>query len=71
MKHILWVGGLVALVPAIYFLIQYSGANNVDEGKRDLMIAGAFLVVSLIMFAIHFFKKFRAEGDEDISITKF
>ena len=71
MKHILWVGGLVALVPAIYFLIQYSGANNVEEGKRDLMIAGAFLLVSLVLFAIHFFKKFRAEGDEDISITKF
>ncbi len=71
MKHLLWVAGLVALAPAIYFLIKYSGANNVDEGKKDLMIAGAFLIVSLVFFAIHFFKKFRAEGDEEISITKF
>ncbi len=70
MKHILLIVGLVAAGGAVYFFIKYSG-SGAGEHKTDLIIGGALIVVSLICFAIHFFKKFRAEGDEDISITKF
>jgi hypothetical protein len=34
-------------------------------------MGGAFFLVALVCFAIFFFMKFRAEGEQDISITKF
>jgi hypothetical protein len=70
MKHILWIVGLLATAGAVVFFIRYS-KSGAGEHKTDLIIGVAFLAVSLIFFAIHFFKKFRAEGDEEISITKF
>jgi hypothetical protein len=70
MKHILLIVGLVAAAGAVYFFIKYSG-SGAGEHKNDLIYGTVLIVVSLICFGIHFFKKFRAEGDEDISITKF
>jgi hypothetical protein len=74
MKHLLWVVGLVALGPAIWFLVQFNNAPSADEsseGMRDLIIAGVFFLIALICFAIFFFIRFREEGEQDISITKF
>jgi hypothetical protein len=70
MKHILLIVGLVAAAGAVYFFILYS-KSGAGEAKKDLIYGTVLIVVSLICFGIHFFKKFRAEGDEDISITKF
>jgi hypothetical protein len=36
-----------------------------------LVYAGIFFLISLVCFAVFFFIRFRAEGDRDISITKF
>jgi hypothetical protein len=70
MKHVLWIVGLVALAPAIYFFSRfYQSAEN--EGTEHLMMAGIFFAVSLVMWAVFFFLKFREEGQQDISITKF
>lgn len=72
MKHLLWVVGLVALGPAIWFLVKFSEAGDVDAGgdTSSLVYAGIFLVVALICFAVFFYLKFKDEGDQDISITR-
>ncbi|HEY7911768.1 MAG TPA: hypothetical protein VIG62_07635 [Blastocatellia bacterium] len=69
MKNLLLVIGLIALIPAIYFLTQ--SLNATEGGTTDLLISVVLFVVSLACFAIYFFKKFREEGDQEISITKF
>lgn len=74
MKHLLWVAGLIALVPTLIFFNKFYSSSDVDvtgEGRQYLMYARVFFVVSLVCFAIFFFKKFREEGEQDISITKF
>ena len=74
MKHLLWVVGLIALGPAAYFLYRYSNATSVDDSKEGmplLVYAGIFFLISLVCFAVFFFIRFRQEGDQDISITKF
>jgi hypothetical protein len=74
MKHVLWVVGLVALGPALYFFNKFYQAPPADEsseGMHFLAYAGISLLVSLICFAVFFFMKFREEGQQDISITKF
>lgn len=70
MKHILWVMGLVMLVPTIYYFVSYLEATPGTQ-RNSLAISGAFFVVSLIFWAIFFFKRFHEEGEQDISITKF
>jgi hypothetical protein len=74
MKHLLWVVGLIALGPAAYFLYRYSNATSMDDSKEAmplLVYAGIFFLIALVCFAVFFFMRFRAEGDQDISITKF
>jgi uncharacterized membrane protein len=73
MKHLLWVAGLIALVPTLIFFQKFYSMPDVDttgEGTQYLIYSGAFFAVSLICFAIFFFKKFREEGEQEISITK-
>jgi hypothetical protein len=70
MKHLLWVVGLAALVPAVIFFVKFSDAAP-GQGKNDLVISVIFLAVSLVCWAIFFFNHFREEGKQDISITKF
>jgi hypothetical protein len=70
MKHILWLAGLVALIPALYFFnLFYQSAEN--ENVHYLAYAGGCFLIALVFFAIFFFRKFREEGQQDISITKF
>lgn len=75
MKHLLWVVGLIALGPAIWFLTQFLNAPSVDDGGRttELVWAGVFFLVALACFAVFFFIRFREEGEhtQDISITRF
>jgi len=70
MKHILWGMGLVMLAPTIYYFVSYLEAVPGTQ-RNSLATAGIFFVVSLIFWAIFFFKRFHDEGEQDISITKF
>ncbi|MCI0488836.1 MAG: hypothetical protein L0229_19770 [Blastocatellia bacterium] len=72
MKHLLWVVGLVALGPGIWFLVKFSQSGDVDTGGEttNLIYAGIFLVIALICFGVFFYMRFKEEGDQDISITR-
>lgn len=70
MKHLLWVVGLIALGPALWFFNQFYKSPP-EEGKHYLVYAGIFFAIALVCFAVFFFIRFRQEGDQDISITKF
>ena len=70
MKHLLWLVGLLALLPALWFFnVFYKSQEN--QNTHYLGYAGLCFLVTLVCFAIFFFKKFREEGQQDISITKF
>jgi hypothetical protein len=74
MKHLLWIVGLVALGPTLYFFNEFYKLPPVDEsnhGTQYLIYAGIFFLISLVCFAVFFFIRFREEGEQDISITKF
>ena len=70
MKHVLWVIGLVALAPTIYYFVKFLEAPSGTQ-RTSLAIAGVFFAISLVFWAIFFFKRFHEEGQRDISITKF
>lgn len=70
MKHLLWVVGLAALVPTLIFFNKFYRSPE-EEGTHFLAYAGICFLVTLICFAVFFFLRFREEGEQDISITKF
>lgn len=71
MKNLLLLVGVIGLVPGAWFLYKYLyQANNATE-RGNLIIGGCCIGVALICFAFFFFMKFREEGEQDISITKF
>ncbi|HEX8089230.1 MAG TPA: hypothetical protein VF762_10280 [Blastocatellia bacterium] len=70
MKNLLLLVGLVALGVGAYFLYNYL-YQPISGEKTYLVLGGVFSVAGLICFAVFFFMKFREEGDQDISITKF
>ncbi|HWC78103.1 MAG TPA: hypothetical protein VG778_11605 [Blastocatellia bacterium] len=70
MKHLLWVAGVLALIPALYFFNEfYKSAEN--ENTHYGIYSAICFVVALVCLAVFFFKRFREEGQQDISITKF
>lgn len=71
MRHLLWVVGVAALVPAVIFFMKFSDRSDLGTGRPYLIASIAFLVVSLVFLGIFFFQKFREEGNQEISITKF
>lgn len=70
MKHLLWIVGLVALGPTLYFFNEFYKSPE-EQGKEFLAYAGVFFLIALVCFAVFFFIRFREEGEQDISITKF
>ncbi|HWO00117.1 MAG TPA: hypothetical protein VNS63_12705 [Blastocatellia bacterium] len=71
MKNLLLGLGVIGLVPGVWFLYKYLyQATNVQD-RSNLILGGILLAVALICFAIFFFMKFKEEGEQDISITKF
>ena len=42
-----------------------------EAGAQPTSAGGVLTAVALICFAVFFFLKFKEEGDQDISITKF
>lgn len=71
MKHLLWVVGLISLGIGAWFLYQYMYEKQGGDDRSNLIYGGIFFGVSLICWAVFFFMKFREEGEQDISITKF
>lgn len=68
MKNLLLVVGLITLLAGTWFIYRYMYTT---EGKTDLYIAAGSFVVSLACWGYFFFLRFREEGEQDISITKF
>jgi len=68
MKHVLWVVGVAAAIPAFIFGSKYWGGTGT---RTDLTMCVVFAVIALIFFGIFFFIRFREEGSQDVSITKF
>ena len=71
MKNVLLLVGVVGLGAGAWFIYQYMYTTQVAAQRTDLVLGGVFLLVALACFAVFFFMKFREEGDQDISITKF
>ena len=72
MNHVLWVVGLITLIVGGWKTYDYMYTPP-NTGKTSLYLAVGAFVVSLICWAIFFFRRFREEGEhsQDISITKF
>lgn len=71
MKNVLLLVGVIGLGAGAWYLYKYLyQANNVTE-RTNLIFGGIFFLAALVCFAIFFFLRFREEGDQEISITKF
>ena len=71
MKNLLLLVGVIGLVAGSVFSYKYLYPSpGTQASKSNLMIGGAFFVVALICLFAFFYQKFKAEGDQDISITK-
>ena len=71
MKNLLLGLGVIGLVPGAWFLYKYLYPGSAAADRNDLVLGGICAGVGLVCFAIFFFMKFREEGEQDISITKF
>lgn len=71
MKNVLLLVGVVGLGTGAWFLYKYLYQPNNVTDRGNLIVGGCCFIVALICFAFFFFMKFREEGDQDISITKF
>ena len=71
MNKLLLLLGVIGLVAGGYYIVQFVNQPGGSADKSKLILAAVFFVVALVCFAIFFFKKFRADADQDISITKF
>ena len=71
MKNVLLLVGVVGLGAGVWFIYQYMYTAQGAAEKTDLILGGVFLLAALVCFGFFFFMRFREEGDQDISITKF
>jgi hypothetical protein len=71
MKNVLLGLGVLGLIPGAWFLYQYLYQPTTGTDRTNLVLGGCLLGIALICFAIFFFMKFKEEGEQDISITKF
>jgi len=71
MKNLLLLVGVIGLGAGAWFLYQYLYQPVNGTERTNLVLGGAFFLVALVCFAVFFFMKFREEGNQDISITKF
>jgi type VI protein secretion system component VasK len=70
MNVLLWVIGLAASAAAIWQFWEFK-QQQYDDIWPHLVLTGVFAGVACVCAGIFFFKKFKEEGDQDISITKF
>ena len=72
MNALLWVVGLASTIVAIWQFSAYAAQPNENEGFwPHMVLALIFAAVACVCAFIFFYKKFHAEADQDISITKF
>jgi len=71
MKNVLLLVGVIGLGAGAWFLYQYLYQQTNSTERTNLVLGGVFFLVALICFAVFFFMRFREEGEQDISITKF
>lgn len=71
MNKLLLLVGILTLVGGAVFLYLYINQHDSTTERTNLILGGALSAIALICFAIYFFKKFKEEGDQEISITKF
>ncbi|MEK6286424.1 MAG: hypothetical protein AABO57_11835 [Acidobacteriota bacterium] len=71
MKNVLLLVAVIGLGAGAWFLYQFLYQPANDPDKSNLILGGVFFLAALVCFAFFFFMKFRDEGDQDISITKF
>lgn len=71
MKNVLLLVGVIGLGAGAWFLYKYLYQVVNATERTNLILGGIFFLVALICFAFFFFMKFREEGEQDISITKF
>jgi hypothetical protein len=72
MNALLWVVGLVSMILAIWQFSAYAQQPNENEGFwPHMVLALLFFALACVCAFVLFFKKFRADADQDISITKF
>ena len=71
MKNVLLLVGVIGLGAGAWYLYKYLyQPNNITE-RTNLILGGIFFLAALVCFAVFFFLRFREEGDQEISITKF
>jgi hypothetical protein len=71
MKNVLLLVGVIGLGAGAWYLYKYLyQPNNVTE-RTNLILGGIFFLAALVCFAVFFFLRFREEGDQEMSITKF
>lgn len=72
-KNALLLVGVAGLGAGAWFIYQYMYTPLQPTGtdRKDLIYGGVCFLIALVCFAFFFFIKFREEGDQDISITKF
>jgi hypothetical protein len=71
MKNLLLLVGVIGLGAGAWFLYKYLYQPTNATERTNLIMGGVFFLVALICFAVFFFKRFREEGEQDISITKY
>ena len=71
MNVLLWVVGLISTGIAIWSFVQYSEQKSENAGFNWMIVTIVCAVVACGCAFVYFFRKFRAEADQDISITKF
>lgn len=71
MKNLLLLVGVVGLGAGAFFMYQYLYQPPNDPNRTNLILGGVFFLVALICLIVFFFMRFREEGEQDISITKF
>jgi hypothetical protein len=72
MNVLLWAVGLISTGIAIWQFSEYSRQPSENAGFWPHMwLALIFAGVACVCAFIFFFKKFRSDADQDISITKF
>ena len=68
MKNVLLGLGVIGLIPAGIYLYKYLYE---PPNRTHLILGGIFFLAALICIAVFFFLRFREEGEQEISITKF
>ncbi|MEK6299634.1 MAG: hypothetical protein AABO41_02845 [Acidobacteriota bacterium] len=69
--NLLLLMGVINLGAGAWFLYQFLYQPTNVPDRTTLILGGVFLLAALICFAVFFFIRFREEGEQEISITKF